>query len=379
MKIKAVCEATGLTDRTIRHYISEELISPDFTENYLGRKNFDFSESDIKTLNDISVLRKFGFAINEIKTMLLAPESIAPTVELLYKRKRTSLDEEQKHIRVLDGLNIPLCCDVSSLATQLSSPVAKASLPSEDFPMQSRTIYDYLKKILIFVVTWLPVALTLYAFFDCSRYCFYPTLSPLVLLVLFILLLPTILTVASGLLGFGRNLRAALLVMCLLAAPLCLWTVALNMSSSETDNHHHYRQFDQYCPANTDTVFQELFPGQLEYSEPKYHYSYSTTLFGTSCDIFAQWQLEPERLDAEVARVEQWYRSYGIEFLHTAIEFGDYSCFILYEGSPPFQAAQKDYTHYIFACNKQTGQIRYIYCCSDLNAAVQPYYLSLDW
>ena len=38
MKIKAVCEATGLTDRTVRYYIEEELISPVYTENYLGRK-----------------------------------------------------------------------------------------------------------------------------------------------------------------------------------------------------------------------------------------------------------------------------------------------------------------------------------------------------
>ena len=28
MKIKQVCEATGLTDRAIRYYIEEELLSP---------------------------------------------------------------------------------------------------------------------------------------------------------------------------------------------------------------------------------------------------------------------------------------------------------------------------------------------------------------
>ena len=51
MKIKAVCEQTGLTDRTIRYYIEEGLISPFYTENYLGRKNFDFSEADVAMLN----------------------------------------------------------------------------------------------------------------------------------------------------------------------------------------------------------------------------------------------------------------------------------------------------------------------------------------
>ena len=71
MRIKAVCEASGLTDRTVRYYIEEELISPVYTENYLGRKTFDFSESDIQKLNDIAVLRKFGFSIAEIKEMAI--------------------------------------------------------------------------------------------------------------------------------------------------------------------------------------------------------------------------------------------------------------------------------------------------------------------
>lgn len=282
-------------------------------------------------------------------------------------------------MRVLEGLNMHLCRNVSSLATQLSSTVSQTPLPSEDSPAQNRTVYDYLKKALIFAVTWLPAVLTLYAFYDCRRSFFYPTLSPLAILVLVILLLPTALTVASGRLGFGRAIRAALLIMCLLAAPLCLWTVTLSMSSSETDNHHHYRQFDQYCPANTDVVFQDLFPGQLEYSEPEYYYSFSTTWFGNSCEIYAQWKLVPEAINTEITRIKEWRSSHASDYSHLTIDIGDYSCIILYEGSPPFQAPTADYTYYIFASNKLTGQVRYVYCCSDIGAAVQPYYLSLDW
>lgn len=41
MKIKAVCEATGLTDRTVRYYIEEGLIAPFYTENYcISTKKF---------------------------------------------------------------------------------------------------------------------------------------------------------------------------------------------------------------------------------------------------------------------------------------------------------------------------------------------------
>ena len=48
MRIKKVCDLTGLTDRTVRYYIEEQLISPAYTENYLGRKAFAFSDSDVE-------------------------------------------------------------------------------------------------------------------------------------------------------------------------------------------------------------------------------------------------------------------------------------------------------------------------------------------
>lgn len=81
MRMKAVCEATGLTDRAVRYYIEEGLIAPDYTESYTGRKTFDFTESDIRQLRDIAVLRKFEFTVEEIRTMLHDPAQIAPTVE----------------------------------------------------------------------------------------------------------------------------------------------------------------------------------------------------------------------------------------------------------------------------------------------------------
>ena len=71
MKIKEICEKTGLTDRTVRYYIEEGLISPFYTENYLGRKAFDFSEQDLDKLKSIATLRSFGFSVEEIKALSL--------------------------------------------------------------------------------------------------------------------------------------------------------------------------------------------------------------------------------------------------------------------------------------------------------------------
>ena len=86
MKIKAVCEYTGLSDRTIRYYIEEGLISPSYTENYLGRRTYSFSDKDIKELKDIAVLRKFDFTIDEIRTIL--NDSEASKVVLLNVKNR---------------------------------------------------------------------------------------------------------------------------------------------------------------------------------------------------------------------------------------------------------------------------------------------------
>ena len=51
MKIKTVCEKTGLTDRTIRYYIEEGLVSPSYTENYLGLNllKADFAKKSLAT------------------------------------------------------------------------------------------------------------------------------------------------------------------------------------------------------------------------------------------------------------------------------------------------------------------------------------------
>ncbi len=132
MKMKAVCEATGLTDRTVRYYIEEGLVSPTFTENYLGRKLFDFSESDIRALNDIAVLRKFGFSILEIKEMLACPDEIPRIVNGLRERKQAHIDEETELLKALCQVNIARSYTVPELADSLSEPAANTPLPKED-------------------------------------------------------------------------------------------------------------------------------------------------------------------------------------------------------------------------------------------------------
>ena len=89
MKIKTVCELTGLTARTIRVYIDEQLIAPKFTENYLGRRSFEFSQEDIVSLQNIATLRKYGFSIDEIRNILLDSQNSIAIIESVNKEHKT--------------------------------------------------------------------------------------------------------------------------------------------------------------------------------------------------------------------------------------------------------------------------------------------------
>ena len=102
MKIKEVCERTGLTDRAVRHYIEEKLIAPEYSENYLGRKTFYFTEADVRTLLDIAVLRRIGFSVPDIRAIENDPNSSTARIDALRKQKQNMISTEQA---CLDALN----------------------------------------------------------------------------------------------------------------------------------------------------------------------------------------------------------------------------------------------------------------------------------
>lgn len=66
MLIKEVCEKCNLTKKAIEYYESKNLIHPQILEN--GYR--DYSNSDIFTLKEISVLRKCGIGISDIAEIL---------------------------------------------------------------------------------------------------------------------------------------------------------------------------------------------------------------------------------------------------------------------------------------------------------------------
>ena len=387
MKMKAVSEATGLTDRTIRYYIEETLISPMYTENYLGRKTFDFSESDIQQLNDIAVLRKFGFSIAEIKEMIHYPKCIIRIAKELQTRKQSSVHEEQSLLATLSRLDTSHNYTVSELAAFLSAPVHEATLPAEDAnPNPFRLILSFIKKTIIFLITWLPVALAAKAIFDYYRRYQYPVVNGNTFIVLAILILPTISILLVS--KFRIKLLAkhivisVLLILCVLITPINYFLAINAFSVSTTSNHHNYRRFDPNSLVDRDSTAQDLFPAWPEYSDTEYYYYYSEGLFGNTCDIYAEWSLDADNFAAEVSRVQVLFESKANTknpLNSITVQNGEYTCLVLYSGNPPFEGATEDYLYYIFGYNENSRRVRYIHCYSQVNGADQPYYLSLDW
>ena len=102
MKMKEVCQRTGLTDRTVRLYISYGLVFPNYSENYTGRKNYTFSEEDTNRLQQIAHLRRYGFSISDIKEIL---EVTRPIPEILNEHidgLKKQIEKESAILAVLE-------------------------------------------------------------------------------------------------------------------------------------------------------------------------------------------------------------------------------------------------------------------------------------
>jgi hypothetical protein len=135
-----------------------------------------------------------------------------------------------------------------------------------------------------------------------------------------------------------------------------------------------------------------LFPSYPGYGDRAYYYRYNRELF--LFDVYAEWTLEPEALQKEIARVEALFASddYGFHFDSgiQRVETENFTCLCSVdpmpqtpEGEPsaPFrQMAKSHYLYVIFAWNEEMGKVRY--CLGEYfigRVPCEPYYLSLPW
>ena len=396
MKIKAASELTGLTTRTIRVYIDEKLIVPEFTENYLGRRSFEFSQSDIAALQNIATLRKYGFSIDEIRNILLDSQTSIAIIENVKQRTQIQADEYRERLKALSRVESLKAYSVEELSEILLQGEAEIQFPVE---LPKLNVKRIVKSAVIFLIVWLPFVLVIGGIInDITTYA-YPKINIANVILTLLTLIPSIsiLVITKLKPNIKRTVKRIILCLCVVAIPFSLVMPYGIVTRSETTDFRNYRDFDSECLANRNIVFQELFPnwphyfenvknenGEWEaiYLDAKYYYHYFQS-FDYTYDIYAEWPLDEDDFIVEVERVKGVFekavanKTYGYKFVE--IEKGEFSCLILYSGDEPFQEATNNYNYLIFAYNEKTNVVRYIYCDSLENGVDQPYYLQLDW
>lgn len=384
MKIKAVCVETGLSDRAIRYYIDEGLISPNYTENYLGRKNYDFTQEDIAALKHIATLRSFDFTVEEIRSMIHDSTKSQAIIHDVRLRTEKIVTEGEKRLSVLMQLDPEKNYTVEQLAEEISQIMSYAIVHQESYRIPcSQRIIDFIKKSLIFIVVWVPVVLIVYWYRVFAAHYRYPVYDwPLLLTV--VCVLPSVLLLLGAGTRFWKRkfVRGLLLSLCLVLCPVGSISTAFCVSHSETIGPYNYRFFEARCSANWDLMFQELFLPVGEIVPDRYYY-YLEDLLDEYYLIYAEEEMREEKFVEEVARVTQFFeenkpteKQVQLGATYSREQKGSFQLMVIYMPGKCL-AEDTDGRYYAFAYNPSNRTVRYFHINNLWDG--QQYSLDIEW
>lgn len=255
MKIKEICEKTGLTDRTVRFYIEEGLISPSYTENYLGRKSFNFSEVDLQRLRNIATLRAFGFSVDEIKEITKDTSGNQRIVEEVRKRAEKSLDESNRRVNSLSRIDLSGELTLSDLAQKLTK--SNIINDGEDHRAGSKKrVLSFLGSCVVFLSVWLPIVLSIVIFIFRISTVDSPIIHPEFLIFTLLCFLPSAFAVLlfKRITASRKIFRTIFVSLCALCIPL---GIVFSVRSVTTCDHSYleYRTLaDATCTSEGEIV-----------------------------------------------------------------------------------------------------------------------------
>ena len=154
MRMKDVCERTGLTDHAIRLYIDSDLLKPKEEQNYSGRKSIYFSEEDVSVLEAIATLRKADFSITDIREMQVSPEQIGSIIDLHKQKLASDIENKQQILQSLTKINNEIHTDYSEVADLLRQSASKNILPKEDYMMHFKDFQQTIKNRIFTVIAF---------------------------------------------------------------------------------------------------------------------------------------------------------------------------------------------------------------------------------
>lgn len=160
MKIKEVCKTTGLTDKAIRFYISNELINPKYTENYAGRKNYEFSDDDINALKTIALLRYYDFSVSQIKEMITRQNKTTEILEEHIDEMKVTNNQSSLILNALQNASMSKITNIEDLSAALEENLysKQQSTANNDIDYKkiiktySKKVKKKLPKLIVFII-----------------------------------------------------------------------------------------------------------------------------------------------------------------------------------------------------------------------------------
>ena len=146
MQMKEICEKTGLTDRAVRLYIENGLLSPAMESNYAGRRSIRFSEEDAEILSAIAALRRAEFSLSAIREMQTDPARIPAIIAEHRQNLQESADAKLRTLRRLEEVDTAAPLQYTDIAALLSETVAPESIPKEDSGMRLKDLHTLIRR-----------------------------------------------------------------------------------------------------------------------------------------------------------------------------------------------------------------------------------------
>ena len=411
MKMKEVISLTGLTDRAVRLYMEKGLVTPPYTENYNGRKNYDFSPQDIACLQNIALLRRAGFSIAEIQRMQQNTAAIPQVLREFIERERSLIRHKDSILRALDALPLSNNTTMEDISRCVDSAVRSGAIPQEDLyplPGEQKLQSDFFR-FGIFLLLLGAAALVVLPILWHSFYRFFHFSSGGWSIAVLEYLGWIVLGVVGGLyMLFNRRksiltrrrsriceigvLLSAVLIMLTSFSTLLSFGLTQPFFASRTTDPAHYGVPDKrvrelisaWFPDNLyDTVFPAQIPDSARYSDDEWHtntasfpastqyYYYYNDCIDASFDIVAQWSLSPQ----EYAQA----KATAPDSVHPIKHIGEWKC-RYYVGTEPDNWQDAPYAILIFAYNDRTRTVRYIASFNEqMIYPEDPYYTQLNW
>lgn len=409
MKIKEVIAKTGLTDRAIRLYIENDLVTPENQKSYTGRNNYSFTQADIECLEQIALLRKADFSLTQIKTLKSGEESAREVLREYLTAKQESVVMGQKIVEALKNFSAQESVTMESVCAKIKESIENTPLPDADRKATKGELLEkWLMRIpaIILLAVWglfgTGVLITYREDFPFHRFYSNPVnyIGTLYVMIPIVFAVVVLWLYRRYLFNPNERKKRRRIAGVALGAALLVAVQPIGIGSlmlmppvySETDNPENYLTMGTYAKMYGDDIYK-LFPANIPRSAvaedsrwyppdkfldtTKYYYYFQEAV-DPSFHLYAEWVLPEEEFIEELNRIQNYYP----EGAKQQVQWGDWICLSFTDDSLDYEEAKDliDYYYLIFAYNEKTGGVRYIVSYSmDCGREEDPYFLSLQW